>query len=68
MTDGTAPKDFGGIRPATVLVLTGLLIQGASLLWTGPLAFLAFILLGALTTVAGMTLAIRALIGRSAKR
>ena len=68
MTDRIVPKDTEGIRLAAILVITGLLIQVASLLWSGPSAFLAFILLGALTTVAGMVLTTRALWDTFSKR
>ncbi len=53
------------LRLAAILVAIGLVIQAASLLWSGPSAFLVFILLGALSAGAGMILAASVILRRT---
>lgn len=52
------------LRLAALLVAIGLLIQAASLFWTGPSAFLVFILLGAAAAGVGMILAASVILKR----
>jgi hypothetical protein len=44
------------LRLAGILVILGLLVQGVTLLWNHPLAFMAFLGLGGLLLFAGIVI------------
>ena len=65
MTD-TTPIIESRIRWAGMLVVVGLVVQMFTLLWTHPLAFMAFILIGCPLVGAGILLYLYSLASNSA--
>jgi len=59
-----APVIERQIRLAGILVVVGLVIQLASLIWNHPLAFLAFLFLGCPPVLAGILLYLYSLVSR----
>ena len=62
MSDLTSDKRM---RWAGLLVVVGLAIQSATLLWRHPASFIAFLVIGSPLTVAGVLLYLYSLFGKS---
>ena len=54
MMAATSPPIERSIRWAGMLIVTGLVVQMITLLWTHPLAFMCFILVGCPLVAAGI--------------
>ena len=64
MPTPAAPSIEKRIRRSAVLVALGIAIQLASLLWTHPLSFMAFLTIGCPLTLAGVLLYLHSLAAR----